>query len=71
MIETIWSKGHPVRLRKADIKNTKKCKIIKNALIDNEFVIEYESGISHGVARFPNTETGIMFKNKFLKLLER
>ena len=66
------SVGHPLRLRKQDIKNTKKSVITENGLNEeNYFVIKYESGISYGEAKFDNSPEGIELMKKFIKLLER
>lgn len=75
-MNTIWAKGHPVHLKKADIKNTKKCEIeedyieSKNGVIIRTII--YKSGISNGTARFViSTPKGASMCEKFLKLLKK
>lgn len=75
-MNTTWSKGHPVHLNKADIKNTKKCEIEKDYIeTENNMIIRtiiYKSGISNGTARFViSTPKGALMCEKFLKLLKK
>lgn len=74
-----------LKLKKADIKDTKKCVVIKQYIqartIRNSggcicydgdcCIIEYTSGISTGEAIFPCNEIGSDMMKKFLKLLNK
>ena len=70
-LESPVAKGHPVKLTKADIKNTKKCVILNQYTQDGYVHIEYESGISKGHAQFQCGGDGEKMLTKFLKLLNK
>ena len=64
--------GHPLRL----LKKERECTIVKNIhqtlSQDGKFyIIEYDTGIGHGTAKFDTSNAGVSMMHKFLKLLER